>query len=184
MLNQAARQSPFVLYSLPWFLFVLSGPFFVTKGADVQTLKMQNKPKSKTAQIYASPLMLSNYKNALLPPQPKNKPKQTQIKDTPAPASKVAQASSLSATQAFCHSERSRGIYLNSHPDVSGFLIFAICALIFDMFFMTNEPNFQTSENTVSPYWIAGCWKPKADSSEKNEPKRTQLGPSHPSAPP
>jgi hypothetical protein len=50
---------------------------------------------------------------------------------------------------------RRRRIYLNSYPDVSGFLIFYICAFIFYMI-LRNEPIFPFSIIAVSDYSTTG----------------------------
>jgi hypothetical protein len=165
------------VHSVVCILFYgLFSRFFVKKGAVSRTLKMQNKAKFKTAKIPVPPFILSNYKNALHPPQPKNKPKQTQIKDT------ADRISSLSATQALCHpehsevlwAERSRRIYLNSHPPSGGFRIFDILSLILDMLFMTNEPNFPWSLNNKSHCLLRTKNKERLIASPKNKPNQTQ----------
>jgi hypothetical protein len=139
-------------------------------------VKMQNKAKFKFAKIPLKFCIQRTNKNALRPPQPKNKPKQTQIKDT------VARVSGLNVTQALCHSERSevlwtersRRIYLNSHPPTGGFRIFDICAFIFDMFFMTNKPNFPFVKMTVSPFLNKTYDCSLTADGHKNKPKQTQ----------
>jgi len=135
---------------IPWFFLSLV-PLW-------QTLKMQNKPKFKIIQNSVSCLFLWTKDDRLRTALQKNKPKQTQ----------------RTAIQSHCHSERMRGIYFNSYPDLSGFHIFDICSLIFDMLFMTNKPNFKNGKMIASHFLnmtSAVCLRPFAS---KNEPKQTQ----------
>ena len=97
-------------------------------------LKMQNKPKFQTARISIIPSTKRTNKKASRSPQPENKPKQIQIDTT-------------------CHSERSRGTCLISHPPIGGFHILpsALCPLP-HIKKMTNEPNYQISKMTASHF--------------------------------
>jgi hypothetical protein len=70
----------------------------------------------------------------------------------PKPTFKNGQPVILSAAKS-CGLSRKRRIYLNGYPDVSGFRIFYICALIFYMF-LQNEPNFFFSKMTLSHFLL------------------------------
>ena len=128
--------------------YVLFSRFLVKKGAVSRILKMQNKAKFKIPQTAVTLFTPSTNKNTLRSPQPKNKAKQTQI------------TSAETQTEA---RRRKSPNYLHN----------IICHLVCTKK-MTNKPNFLNCKITISSYWIAGCWKPKAGSSEKNEPKQTQ----------
>jgi hypothetical protein len=118
-----------------------------------QTLKMQNKPKLKFAQIPLIPYMQRIYKNTLQPPQQKNKAKQTQTAHvTPPSASRPGKASSRQL--------RSSSVSIRRDPLQNKK--------------MTNEPNCRTSKNALTPSLLRTKNCELRSASAKNEPKRTQ----------
>jgi hypothetical protein len=127
----------------------------VKKGARPRALKMQNEAKLKTAKIPVIPCVLSTNKTTLRPPQPKNEPKRTQIDTKCHPERPVPPKPLGVGGSEVLRAERSRRIYLNSHPDSSGFRILerseilrmpiASC-LLPDIKKMTSKPNFSSSQ--------------------------------------
>jgi hypothetical protein len=121
-------------------------------------LKMQNKAKSKTAQIAVIPLAPSANKNTIQTPQPKNKPKQTQIKDMVAPASslRVTPASNrrknAAARTARMSFPRKRESSIKNYPPSGGFRIFDIYILIFDMLCYDKQTQFPKSRNDCKSF--------------------------------
>ena len=146
------------LYPLCILFYALFSRFFVQKGAVPRTLKMQNKAKFKIDEIPVIPSMQRTNKNALRPPQPKNKAKQTQT-SLVIPAKAQPRAGIQNK---------------NSHPDLSGFHNFDIYILIFDMFFMTNKPNFKRSQichKLLYKKGISHVWTlAKREKTNPNEP--------------
>ena len=112
---------------------------------------MQNKPKLKSAQIPLIPFTQRTNKNALRPPQPKNKPKQSQIKDTATPASSRQLKSCFVSI-----GDNSR------HKK------------------MTNKPNFRSCKITLSDFHNKTNDYSPATDDHKNKPKQTQSEPIHP----
>jgi hypothetical protein len=152
-------------------LYVTFRCCFVKNGAGSRILKMQNKAKFKTAKIAVTPLMPRTNKNALRPPQPKNKPKQTQIKDT------ATRLSGLSAAPA---SLSRRSFSQDGSPRKSAA---ARAARLFSRRNMpsppykkmTNEPNFRTCKMSVSHFLSKTNDYSPATNDHKNEPKQSQF---------
>jgi len=140
------------LAGMCFLFYVLLNRLFVKKGARPRTLKMQNKPKVRRTQIPITVSTLRTKDNRLRTAPQKNKPKQTQKNAERSEVRRLARRKpKRTQIDTTCHperskvqrAERSRRIYLFSHPDLSGFRIFDICVFIFDMLFMTNKPNFK-----------------------------------------
>ena len=132
-------------------------------------VKMQNKAKFKFAKIPLKFCIQRTNKNALRPPQPKNKPKQTQITPFPYPVMSFRESAESS---------------IKNYPPTGRFRNFDIYILIFNMLFMTNEPNFLNCKITLSDFHNKTNDYSPATNDHKNEPKQTQFRPSHASLPP
>jgi len=135
--------------------------FSILKLLFYMNLKMQNKPKSQTDGIPVSPYNLLTSNFYLLTPDHKNKPKQTQIN----PSYRNSQQNRGGANRP----NRKEG-------SANGrILIFDICDFIFDMHFMTNEPNPKTPRNNINPYTLRTKDDRRRTAFQKSKPKRTQF---------
>ena len=139
-------------------LYVPFSRFFVKKGAPSRILKMQNKPKFQITKILLTAFTIRGKKDVLRTPQPKNKPKQTQIKDMVAPASslRVTPASNrrknAAARTARMSFPRKRESSIKNYPPSGGFRIFDIYILIFDMLCYDKQTQFPKSRNDCKSF--------------------------------
>ena len=137
---------------------------FEPLGALWRTLKMQNEPKSQLGKISVTSSCLKTKDYGRKTAQAKNEPKQTQISnDTHQHKSPKSQRRDKATTWRY-----------NKRFGRRPLLIFDICDLIFDMLFMTNEPNFNLRKNTVSDFLKNTNDDSLKTDDHKNEPKRTQ----------